>query len=265
MGPVLCLLHDGVHTPEPESWHLAEFKWAFPQDIQTGRPKKSINLLCRSGGELKGGQEQHDVTEPSALPIGGHDELKPALRYARNPQQPLRVVLQDVQCIHAKPGHNAGSGLLPDSLYQPGTQVGQHPFLCLLHELMALLHLELHAVFPIHPFPFQLQFHRINHGDAVAHGREMDQVVPVPPSAPGLYRDGSVGCLYRHDAVPVRRVGEYGTFILHSVAHFLPPCVSGSAGSADNDVSCHGSPCQWGRTLSIPIRHPCQFQRRRHQ
>ena len=220
MRAVVRLPHDGIHPPEAEPRHPAELKGTLPQDVQAGRTKVVVNLLRCFGGQLKGSQKRQDIAEHPALPIRVPDVLKLVLRDAPDLQQPLRAILQDVQGAHAEPSHNLGGGLLPDALYQPGTQVGQHPLLCLLHDLMALLHLELHAVFPVHPFPLQLQFHRIRHGDAVAHGREMDQVVPVPPFVPGLCRDGGVGCLYRHDAVLVRRVGEYGTFILHCVAHF---------------------------------------------
>ena len=199
-GAVIGFPYNGIHPAEPETRYLAQLEWAFFQNIQTGRPEMLVDLQRRLRRQLKGRKERHDIPQHPALRKRSPDILQFVFCYPPDLQQPFRVLFQYVQRICAELCHDLSGSFLPDPFDKAGTEIAQHAFLCPRYNLTPLLHLELHAVFPVDPFPFQFQLHGIRHGDLIAHSGETDQVVFIPSLIPCLFRDGSICGLHNDNA-----------------------------------------------------------------
>ena len=202
-GAVVRLPYDGIHTPEPKTRYLAQLKRAFFQDIQTGRPEVLVDLQRCLRCQLEGRKKRHNIPQHPALRKRSPDVLQFVFRYAPDLQQPFRVLFQYVQRICAELRHDLRSRLFPDAFDKAGAKIAQYAFLCFRYDLTPLLHLELHAVFPVYPFPFQFQLHGIRHGDLITHGGETDQVVFIPSLIPCLFRNGSIRSLNNDNAESV--------------------------------------------------------------
>ena len=151
-----------------------------------------INLRGGGGGDLKGGQQQHQITKGSALVIGGNDLLQLCLADAPYLQKPLRFILQHMQCICAKPVYDQLGGLAANALDKPRGKIPLDPFAGLRYDLLTFRHMQLKAVFTL--FPLAVQYHAdlIGARQLIAHGGKMDHIVPMPVRAASLFWDRTV-------------------------------------------------------------------------
>src|SRR5699024_4857575 len=73
-------------------------------------------------------------------------------------QQPLGMVLQNIQRFHTKPGNDLRGSCRPNAFDEAGGQIALHAALGLGNDLAPLFYLKLHTIFSLCPLAVQFQF-----------------------------------------------------------------------------------------------------------
>ena len=223
MQVAAVFLNDGIYPEKSKTGYLAQLKGTLFQNVHTGRPEVLVDLQGRFRRDLEWGEQRHQVLEHPALRIRGFDVLQLAFRNALDLQQPLGMVLQNIQRFHAKPGDDLRGSRRPNAFDEAGGQIAFHAVLGLGNDLAPLFHLKLHTIFALCPFAVQFQLYRVRAGQFIARRNKADQVVLVSAGGTGLLGHLLISGLYADDAEPVYGVMVDRPVISSSMDHFFFP------------------------------------------
>ena len=176
-----ALLYDCIYPPKSKAGDLAKLKWALSQNLYAGRAEILIYFQCRLGRNLKRCQQGHNSLEHTVFCIRSFDVLQFIFRNAPDLQQPLRLVFQNIQCVHTEPLHNICGSFGTNPFDKPGGKVALYAVFCSGHNFTPLLHLELDTILAFCPFTIQFQLYRICPWNLIPHSCKADQMVFIPP------------------------------------------------------------------------------------
>ena len=126
-----ALLYDCIYPPKSKAGDLAKLKWALFQNLYAGRAELLIYFQCRLGSNLKRCQPGHNSLEHTVFCIRSFDVLQFTFRNAPDLQQPLRLVFQNIQCVHTEPLHNVCGSFGTNPFDKPGGKEPSTPFFVL--------------------------------------------------------------------------------------------------------------------------------------
>ena len=216
-------LNDGVNPEKSKTGYLAQLKGTLFQDVHTGGSEVLVDFQGRFWCDLEWGEQRHQVLQHPALRIGGFDVLQLAFRNALDLQQPLGMVLQNIQRFHTKPGNDLRGSCRPNAFDEAGGQIALHAALGLGNDLAPLFYLKLHTIFSLCPLAVQFQFYRIRAGQFIARRNKADQMIPVASGGTGFLGHLLIGSFHADDTELVHRVMIDRPVISSSMDHFFFP------------------------------------------